>query len=278
MDNIRTGAFIKELRKEKGLTQKELADALHITDRAVSKWERGLCAPDISTLESLSAILGVTISEIICGERCGNAAPPIVEQRVQEAICYSEKQLCEKTQRIKKGFAATAAILVLIIAMATASILWWTGILAVEGRFESPDGKYTVTVYGRDVAIDRFASKDAVTIKKRGAAQSTVIYENCRFGGLWWSPDSTKYVTALEEQRGTRLVLCDTENHSNINMNAVISAGGGKDVRYKFLQWSADSRAILIYYSRGENSDFTEGYFWYDLNTWTHFADFEISK
>ena len=42
MDNITTGGFIKELRKEKDMTQKQLADLLHITDRAVSKWERGL--------------------------------------------------------------------------------------------------------------------------------------------------------------------------------------------------------------------------------------------
>ena len=41
MDNVRTGAFIKTLRTEKKMTQKELADLLHITDRAVSKWERG---------------------------------------------------------------------------------------------------------------------------------------------------------------------------------------------------------------------------------------------
>ena len=42
MDNITTGSFIKELRKEKNMTQKQLADHLHITDRAVSKWERGV--------------------------------------------------------------------------------------------------------------------------------------------------------------------------------------------------------------------------------------------
>ena len=41
MDNVKTGAFIKECRKEKNMTQKELADLLHVTDRAVSKWERG---------------------------------------------------------------------------------------------------------------------------------------------------------------------------------------------------------------------------------------------
>ncbi len=42
MDNLKTGALIKALRKEKGLTQRTLAEQLHITDRAVSKWERGL--------------------------------------------------------------------------------------------------------------------------------------------------------------------------------------------------------------------------------------------
>ena len=52
MDNLQTGAFIRELRKEQGMTQKELASRLHITDRAVSKWERGLCAPDLSMLEA----------------------------------------------------------------------------------------------------------------------------------------------------------------------------------------------------------------------------------
>jgi len=46
MDNQRIGTFIRELRKEKGMTQKDLAEHLHITDRAVSKWERGICAED----------------------------------------------------------------------------------------------------------------------------------------------------------------------------------------------------------------------------------------
>ena len=71
MDNTKTGAFIRELRKEKNMTQKELADLLHITDRAVSKWERGLCAPDISLLEPLALALGTTVTELISGERQG---------------------------------------------------------------------------------------------------------------------------------------------------------------------------------------------------------------
>ena len=53
MDKERTGQLITELRKEKGLTQKQLADALNVTDKAVSKWERGLSFPDISMLEPI---------------------------------------------------------------------------------------------------------------------------------------------------------------------------------------------------------------------------------
>ncbi|MBE6865446.1 MAG: helix-turn-helix transcriptional regulator [Ruminococcaceae bacterium] len=53
MDIAKIGNFIKELRKEKGYTQKELAEKLHITDRAVSKWERGLSAPDLPMLRNV---------------------------------------------------------------------------------------------------------------------------------------------------------------------------------------------------------------------------------
>ena len=69
MENQKIGNFIKELRKEKNLTQKELADKLFITDRAVSKWERGLSCPDISLLDDLSNILGVSVIELLKGRR-----------------------------------------------------------------------------------------------------------------------------------------------------------------------------------------------------------------
>ena len=61
MDNRKTGTFIRMLRKGKNLTQRELAEQLHITDRAVSKWERGLCAPDLSLLEPLAEALNTSV-------------------------------------------------------------------------------------------------------------------------------------------------------------------------------------------------------------------------
>lgn len=54
MDNIRFGSFVAQLRKERGLTQKELAQRLHVTDKAVSKWETGRGFPDLKLLEPLA--------------------------------------------------------------------------------------------------------------------------------------------------------------------------------------------------------------------------------
>ena len=68
MDNTQFGQFVAQLRKERELTQKELASQLHVTDKAVSKWERGLSFPDVTILNSLADILGVEASEILNGQ------------------------------------------------------------------------------------------------------------------------------------------------------------------------------------------------------------------
>ncbi len=74
MNMEKTGAFIAELRRRKNLTQKELAAKLNVTDKAVSKWERGAGYPEITTIPLLAKELGVSANEILLG-RCGNAAP-----------------------------------------------------------------------------------------------------------------------------------------------------------------------------------------------------------
>ena len=69
MNQIDTGRFIADCRKEKGLTQAQLAEMLNITDRAVSKWETGKCMPDSSIMLELCNILDVTVNELLSGER-----------------------------------------------------------------------------------------------------------------------------------------------------------------------------------------------------------------
>ncbi|MCQ2525008.1 MAG: helix-turn-helix domain-containing protein [Lachnospiraceae bacterium] len=69
MDNRKFGTFVATLRKEKGLTQQQLAEELCVTDKAISKWERGLGYPDIKLVEPLAEILGVSVIEIMRSER-----------------------------------------------------------------------------------------------------------------------------------------------------------------------------------------------------------------
>lgn len=69
MELERTGALIARTRKERNLTQREVADALHVTVQAVSKWERGLSFPDVHLLEPLSEVLGLTVSDLLSGKQ-----------------------------------------------------------------------------------------------------------------------------------------------------------------------------------------------------------------
>jgi len=65
MANKSTGEIISTLRREKGMTQKELADMLNITDKAVSKWERDIACPDTQTIPKLAEILGISVEELL---------------------------------------------------------------------------------------------------------------------------------------------------------------------------------------------------------------------
>lgn len=69
MDKEKLGLFVSQLRKEQHMTQKDLAEKLGVTDKAVSKWERGLSFPDISLLEPLAKTLDVSVMELLHGRR-----------------------------------------------------------------------------------------------------------------------------------------------------------------------------------------------------------------
>ena len=69
MDQIRIGRFIAECRKQKNLTQVQLAEKLSVTDKAVSKWERGIAMPDTSIMLELCDILSISVNELLSGEK-----------------------------------------------------------------------------------------------------------------------------------------------------------------------------------------------------------------
>lgn len=87
MDNKKAGALIFRLRKEKGFTQKQLADAMNISEQAISKWERGLGLPDVSLLSELSALLEVNISKILAGDLQPNDTDGGDMKRIKFYVC-----------------------------------------------------------------------------------------------------------------------------------------------------------------------------------------------
>jgi len=99
MDNQKIGTFIKELRKEKNLTQKDLAGKLNITDRAISKWERGINCPDIFLLDDLSQILDVSVIEILKGRRLSKEEI-INNKELVETMSFANKTLKEKLKKV----------------------------------------------------------------------------------------------------------------------------------------------------------------------------------
>lgn len=87
MDCCKVGALIQRLRREKGMTQKALADALHISDRTVSKWERGAGCPDVSLLGGLSAVLKVDMEKILKGDLEQNAVDGGNMKKIKFYVC-----------------------------------------------------------------------------------------------------------------------------------------------------------------------------------------------
>lgn len=110
MDAQKTGALIGQARREKGLTQKELAQALHVSPQAVSKWERGLNFPDLALLEALSDQLGLTVSELLSG----TPGEPPQEKLLRDSLHLLLVQAGRKLRRWRRATLACAALLALL--------------------------------------------------------------------------------------------------------------------------------------------------------------------
>ena len=93
MDNIKFGAMIAVMRKENEMTQKELAEKLRVTDKAVSKWERGKGYPEITLLPLIADVLGISAGELLNGERYDEGSEPPAENEalVSDIIKFADK-------------------------------------------------------------------------------------------------------------------------------------------------------------------------------------------
>ena len=115
MDSQQSGKFIAQLRKEKQLTQNDLADLLQVTNKAVSRWETGEGYPDVSSLVKLASILNVTVDELLAGKKVENIRSNKVKLRF------------ENTSLIIQALIVTSSILFLTLSYITFKI--WVGFL-----------------------------------------------------------------------------------------------------------------------------------------------------
>lgn len=117
MDQIKIGGFIAELRKEQNLTQEQLAERIGVSNRSVSRWETGKNMPDISLFTPLCELLGISVNELICGER-------VPEEKIIEQSEINTVNVIKEHRKTKKWLKITIAVfLALIVAFGS-----WLGV------------------------------------------------------------------------------------------------------------------------------------------------------
>lgn len=117
MNQKKTGEFLKQLRKEKGLTQEQLAEQFFVSGRTVSRWETGSNMPDLSVLVELAEFYEVDIREIIGGERKSEEMDKEVKDTVLKVVEYSYEDKLKVTKRMHVLFIGglIAAIIYMIL-------------------------------------------------------------------------------------------------------------------------------------------------------------------
>ena len=136
MDQMKIGRFIAEQRREKKLTQSELAEKLGITDRAISKWENGRSLPDASIMLELCSILGITVTDLLSGERVDmDNYNEQMEKRLIEMV--REKEASDKRLLRLEILIGVLSVIVLFIPILVAAYVemedWLRVVLVFSG-------------------------------------------------------------------------------------------------------------------------------------------------
>lgn len=130
MDNKKFGEFVSTLRKEKGWTQAELASKLNVTDKAVSRWERGLGFPDINTIKPLADALDVSVLEIMQAERNpkDEISAPQAEEAVDNIVALAEYQRKLEHRNMVISLISVTALVLLVFLV---DLMRWEALLFV---------------------------------------------------------------------------------------------------------------------------------------------------
>lgn len=143
MDKNATGNFIAELRKEKGMTQSELAKQLSVSDKAVSRWETGKGLPDLTSLMALGSIFSLTVDELLSGKRSKKDE----SSRCEKEIVYVE--VPRKKIKPSKVLKCIAAVILVYVVLINILYMYRYGELKTFGSF--PYGYTTVSAVSNTI-------------------------------------------------------------------------------------------------------------------------------
>ena len=153
MDLVKIGKYIAEKRKALGMTQKQLAEKLGMSDKSVSKWERGVCLPDVSVYLELCKILGITINEFLAGE-------DISEENLTEKAEDNLIQVAKDSKHRQKHLKSMIAVLALtaVLAIAAAGVMWYRSVRTPKNfiapyDMDSPEMNIAQILSGPDGAM-----------------------------------------------------------------------------------------------------------------------------
>ena len=131
MDMIKIGKFLQELRKEKGMTQEQLAEQMGVARRTVSRWETGSNMPDLDVLIDLADLYTVDLREILSGERKNEQMNEEMKETVLQVAEYSNKEKERATKVVRIYFVEGILALIVNIAMSFMELgeTFWVGFL-----------------------------------------------------------------------------------------------------------------------------------------------------
>lgn len=124
MDQVKIGRFIKELRKEEGLTQAELAERLHISDKTVSKWETGNGLPEVGLMLPLCEVLKISVNELLSAEKLDEKQ---YHQKAEENIMSLMKEKAEAKRKL-----ILEVVVIFITLLSSITLIMLAGYLEME--------------------------------------------------------------------------------------------------------------------------------------------------
>lgn len=219
MDLIKIGRYIADKRKQLGMTQRQLAERLGMSDKSVSKWERGVCLPDVSVYSDLCSILGISIHEFLAGE---DIPQENLIQKSEENIIGVTTDSKQKQNRLK----------IVIWVLLALSLLIISAICIAVNRENSPEN-FIAPVSQNSIEMETarlFSGPDGAHIYKFTTTdeyKSLHLYVSEYHGGDLVDKGNIElgFESTGSPESGAILIFPDFKNYV---VKVVISAGGSK--------------------------------------------------